>query len=329
MQPVPPEQGSAKELVFARGSWGVILLVAGDVRAGPQPRGAGRRSDFWSCRFFCGSPFVLRRASRLASSHCSLRPPSSGRCSDLSPRPPGCWRSPGFFSRWPGYGSGADAWLGRGMACLLGAVLLLASPYVISSLGRGITPPARGVSLGLWLIWQLTLLVSVSALIVPAAALFRGDGPESKTRWRIVAGVAIAFAAAIIGILVWVPRGGGWPNWYTFLWTPALLLVTLPASRWATIAGVALVAGSSAALVTWGAEMSGRLQVAQRDIARLGSEPDPLALPLLEGFGEQVLRSPPPASASEMYALWHGSALRQSAIPGAPGPVVNRGRAAR
>jgi signal transduction histidine kinase len=198
---------------------------------------------------------------------------------------------------------------------LAGVVLLLISPYVISGLGRGITPPAQGVSLGLWLIWQLTLLVSVAALIVPAAALFRGNGPESQTRWRIIAGVAIAFAAAIIGVLVWVPRGGGWPNWYTFLWTPALLLVTLPASRWATIAGVALVAGSSAALVTWGAEMSGRLQVAQRDIARLGTEPDPLALPLLEGFGEQVLGSPPPASASEMYALWHGSPLGNQRYP--------------
>jgi two-component system, NtrC family, nitrogen regulation sensor histidine kinase NtrY len=202
----------------------------------------------------------------------------------------------------------------RWYGVVLGGVLLLASPYLISDLGRGITPPARGVSLGLWLTWQLTLLVAASALIVLAAALFRGNRPESHTRWRIITGVGIALAAAVIGVIIWSPRGG-WPDWYTFLWTPALLLVTLPAPRWATISGIALVAGSSAALVTWGAESSGRLQVAQRDVALLGDEPDPLAVPLLERFAEQVWEARAPANASEMYAVWHGSALAEQGYP--------------
>ena len=196
----------------------------------------------------------------------------------------------------------------------LGGVLLLVSPYVISSLGRGITPPADGVSVGLWLTWQLALLVAASALIVPTAALFRGSRPEVSTSWRIVIGVAIAFAATIIGVLVWSPRGG-WPDWYTFLWTPALLLVTLPAPRWAAIGGIALVAGSSAALVTWGAELSGKVQVAQRDVARLGGESDPLAVPLLERFADQVRKGPAPRTASEMYALWHESSIGSQGYP--------------
>jgi signal transduction histidine kinase len=170
------------------------------------------------------------------------------------------------------------------------------------------------VSIGLWLSWQLTLVVAASALIVIAASQFRGDSQEVTTRWRIYVAVVIALAAAIIGVLVWSPRGG-WPDWYTFLWTPALFLVALPAPRWATIAGVALVAGSSAALVTWGAELSGRLQVAQRDVARLGEEPDPLAVPLLERFGDQIRRASPPANASQMYALWHGSAVGEQGYP--------------
>jgi signal transduction histidine kinase len=118
----------------------------------------------------------------------------------------------------------------------------------------------------------------------------------------------------VVGVVVWSPRGG-WPDWYTFLWTPALLLVTLPAPRWSVISGIALVAGSSAALVTWGAELAGKIQVAQRDIARLGGEPDPLAVPLLERFGEQVRDAPPPTTASEMYALWRGSALGSQGYP--------------
>jgi hypothetical protein len=196
----------------------------------------------------------------------------------------------------------------------LGAVMLLASPYLISSLGRGITPPAGGVSVGLWLSWHLAILLSAAALIVPTAALFRGSGLERPSARRIAAGVVIAAAATTVGVLVWSPRGG-WPDWYTFLWTPALLLVALPAPRWAAISGIALVAGSSAALVTWGAELTGKIQVAQRDIARLGVEPDPLAVPLLERFGDQVLDAPPPATGSEMYALWRGSALGAQGYP--------------
>ena len=95
--------------------------------------------------------------------------------------------------------------------------------------------------IGLWLSWQLALMVSAAALIVPTAALFRGSSAEPpglvahrRRAWRS------RLAASVIGVLVWSPRGG-WPDWYTFLWTPALLLVTLPrpalghhhaASRW-------------------------------------------------------------------------------------------------
>ena len=178
-----------------------------------------------------------------------------------------------------------------GTALALGGALLLISPYLISSLGRGITPPADGVSDR-----PLAELAARPAGLGVRAD--RADRPRSSGAVRaesraLVAhrrwASRIALAASVIGVLVWSPRGG-WPDWYTFLWTPALLLVTLPAPRWAAITGIALVAGSSSALVTWGAELAGRVQVAQRDVARLGNEPDPLAVPLLERFGEQLRR---------------------------------------
>ncbi|HET9464876.1 MAG TPA: hypothetical protein VFO71_05075, partial [Gemmatimonadales bacterium] len=314
VQPIPPEQGSAKELAYERGSRAVFLLalvtlaVGLSMAARPPERFLQLLLLLWlAVRAPVGSALGLQPLFSPATFFRPLLGPLSTSAGVLA--------LTGILLTMAGVWLWRRRLPRRWYGVVIGVVLLLASPYLISSLGRGITPPARGVSLGLWLVWQLTLLVSVYALIGPAAALFRGSGPESRIRWRVALGVAIAFAAAIIGVLVWAPRGGGWPGWYTFLWTPALLLVTLPASRWATIAGVALVAGSSAALVTWGAEMSGRLHVAQRDIARLGAEPDPLALPLLEGFGGQVLRSPPPTSGSEMYALWHGSPLGNQGYP--------------
>ncbi|HEX5962760.1 MAG TPA: ATP-binding protein [Gemmatimonadales bacterium] len=314
VQPIPPEQGAAKELAYERGSRVVLLLAlltfvaALSLAAEPVERFLLLPVLLWlAVRGPVGAALDIQPLFSPATFFRPLLGPLSASAGVLA--------LAGILLTMVGVWLWRRRLSRRWYGVIVGVTLLLTSPYLISSLGRGITPPARGVSIDLWLIWQLTLLVSVSALIVPAAALFRGSGPESHTRWRIVAGVGIAFAAAIIGVLVWAPRGGGWPSWYTFIWAPALLLVSLPASRWATISGVALVAGSSAALVTWGAEMSGRLQVAQRDIARLGTEPDPLAVPLLEGFGEQVRGSPPPASASEMYALWDGSPLGGQGYP--------------
>jgi two-component system, NtrC family, nitrogen regulation sensor histidine kinase NtrY len=313
VQPVPPEQGAARELVFLRTSRALLsiflllfLLALGSSRKAPD-RFVLLGLLLWLVArapigpalglqpLFSPATFFRRLLGPLSSSAGVLA--LSGILATMA----GIWLWRRHLPR---------RWYG----VVLGGVLLLASPYLISDLGRGITPPARGVSLGLWLTWQLTLLVAASALIVLAAALFRGNRPESHTRWRIITGVGIALAAAVIGVIIWSPRGG-WPDWYTFLWTPALLLVTLPAPRWATISGIALVAGSSAALVTWGAESSGRLQVAQRDVALLGDEPDPLAVPLLERFAEQVWEARAPANASEMYAVWHGSALAEQGYP--------------
>jgi signal transduction histidine kinase len=315
VRPVPPEQGTAKELAYDRGSraiaWLVLLVLALGLSIASRPleRIALLSALVWlPVRAPIGAALGLEPLFSPATFFRPLLGPLSGSAGVLALAGTllniggnWLWRL-GLPLRWPGVA--------------VGGALLLISPYLISSLGRGITPPADGVSIGLWLTWQLALVVSAAALIVPTAALFRGPATDHEQRgwWHIAAGVGIALAASVIGTLVWSPRGG-WPDWYTFLWTPALLLVTLPGPRWAVVTGIALVAGSSSALVTWGAELAGRVQVAQRDVARLGSEPDPLAVPLLERFGDELRRGPAPESASAMYASWRGSALGGQGYP--------------
>ncbi|HET9041422.1 MAG TPA: hypothetical protein VFN40_14680, partial [Gemmatimonadales bacterium] len=313
VRPVPPEQGTAKELAYERGSrlvtW-LVLLVIGlglSLTARPLERLALLAALVWlAVRAPVGPALGLQPLFSPATFFRPVLGPLSGSAGVLA--------LVGLLLTVGGVWLWRQRLPRRWYGLALGGALLLFSPYLISSLGRGITPPADGVSIGLWLSWHLALMVSASALIVPTAALFRGQGAEPRNWAHIAAGVIIALAASVIGVLVWSPRGG-WPDWYTFLWTPALLLVTLPAPRWAAITGIALVAGSSSALVTWGAELAGRVQVAQRDVARLGGEPDPLAVPLLERFGEELRRSAPPESASAMYALWHGSALGSQGYP--------------
>jgi signal transduction histidine kinase len=313
VRPIPPEQGSAKELVYGRTSqlavWLLLVAfaIALSLAAAPVERFALLGLVLWlAARAPVGTALGIQDLFSPATFFRPLLGPLSASAGVLA--------LAGILLTMAGVWLWRRRMHRRWYGILLGSVLLLAAPYLISNLGRGITPPAGGVSIGLWLTWQITLVVAASALIVVAAALFRGDSPEPATRWRIVVAVGIALASALIGVLVWSPSGG-WPDWYTFLWTPALVLVALPAPRWATIFGIALVAGSSAALVTWGAELTGRVQAAQRDVARLGQEADPLAVPLLELFGEQIRRAPVAVNASEMYALWHGSALSDQDYP--------------
>ena len=190
------------------------------------------------------------------------------------------------------------------------ALLILAAPYLVRFFGRGIAPPAGGVSLGLWLSWQAALAVTAMALILLAAALVRGANEPARVPWALPAACVLGALATIGGLWLWSPHGA-WPEWYTFLWLPALAGVIVPAPRRWAIVGMAIVGGTAAALVTWGAAVEGRLSLATRDALRLGKEGDAVAVALLERFSQEVLAPshPPPRSASELYSLWVGSPL--------------------
>ncbi len=200
---------------------------------------------------------------------------------------------------------------GRGVA---GALVLVATPYLIADLARGIIPPPSGVASELWGGWQLALAVATAALVVLGSTLLGGrDEHGAGWRWSVVAMTAAALAA-VLGLMVWEPRLG-WPPWYTFLWLPSLFLLARPMPRLAAILGTAVVAGSAASLVTWGAELNGRLVAAQRDLNRLGSAEEPLAEPLLERLGDRLRTGPEPRTATDLYLLWRGSDLEGQQFP--------------
>ncbi len=192
------------------------------------------------------------------------------------------------------------------LATLAAIGLLVLSPPLLRELARGITPPTSGVPPALWLGWQLTIALACAVPVVLAAGLLRGEVDVRGRRGPALLGIFLALLAAAVGIFVWRP-GLGWAPWYTFLWLPALALVTRPSTRGATIAGIAAVAGSAAALLTWGAVTEGRLEVAQRDAIRLGVNPDPLVEPLLEGAAVRLLDGPAPDGVASLYIRWQGA----------------------
>ena len=202
----------------------------------------------------------------------------------------------------------------RWWSIVLAALLLFYAPYLVRYLGRGIAPPASGVSFGLWLSWEAALAAASMALVLLAAALVRGPLEPERVPWTIVASCVWAALAGVVGLWLWQPTGA-WPEPYTFLWLPALVGVILPAPRRWALLGIAVVAGSAAALVTWGAALEGRLQLAVRDAQRLGSDADPLALAELERLGRDVQNGPPLATAADLYVLWRESPLADLDYP--------------
>jgi signal transduction histidine kinase len=196
----------------------------------------------------------------------------------------------------------------RWWSVAIAGALLVYAPYLVRYLGRGIAPPAAGVSFALWISWEAALAAAGMMVVLLAAAQVRGPVEPARVPWTIAASCLWAGLAGAVGLWLWRPSGA-WPEWYTFLWLPALVGVVVPAPRRWALLGIAVVAGSAAALVTWGAALEGRLQLAVRDAQRLGAEPDPLAVAELERLGRRVQRDPVPSTAADLYVLWRQSQL--------------------
>ena len=192
-------------------------------------------------------------------------------------------------------------------------LLIVSAPYLVRYLGRGIAPPAAGVGFGLWISWEVAVAAAAMALVFAAAALVRGPNEPARVPWTLPAACAWAAVAALAGIWLWDPNGA-WPEWYTFVWLPALVGVAVPAPRRWMLLGIATVAGTAAALVTWGAAVEGRLRLAERDAQTLGRGDDHPALAELERMAREPLPSPP-RTPGELYAWWAPTPLEIQDYP--------------
>jgi signal transduction histidine kinase len=300
---ISPAQGDAKlaALASTAGLAGLVLALTLVLLLGAAPAGAGRWSivlvGAWTLLRAPLAPAVLFSPATFYRPVAGLVGASSGSLLVvgilLLLAAGALWRR-GLPRRW---------WM-----IAAAGFLVLAAPYLVRYFGRGIAPPAGGVSIALWLSWQAALAVTAMSLILLAAALVRGPAEPARVPWSLPVACVWAALAAVAGLWLWSPYGA-WPEWYTFLWLPALGGVILPAARRWALPGIAVVAGTAAALLTWGAAVEGRLQLAERDAQRLGREGDPLAVALLERLGQQVEERAVLHTAGDLYALWVGSPL--------------------
>ena len=129
VQPIPPEQGAAKELVFLRTAMAALVVLL-TLIPGARHSQPGRSSDssFWA--WSCGWWSAHRSGPRSDCSRSSLQPPSSGRCWGRSRlgRGPRALRHSADDRRASGSGADASPPLVR-RRCSAGAAARLALPH--------------------------------------------------------------------------------------------------------------------------------------------------------------------------------------------------------
>ena len=200
----------------------------------------------------------------------------------------------------------------RVVGLVAGAGAVLAAPFLARLLARGIAPPAGGVGADLWIAWELPIAVTQVAWILLSGVLLPEPPPARK--WIAWTAAACGVAVALAGLFVW-RADGGWPAWYTWAWIPAFALAALSGGRIRRLVAAAVVAGSAAAILTWGATVDGRLRLARADAERLGGARDPLAIAMLERLGSEPMTGPQPRTAADLYALWQRSSLSGAGYP--------------
>ena len=200
----------------------------------------------------------------------------------------------------------------RRIALAVSATLGGAAPWLMVLLAGGVSPPATGTSVGMWLGWQVALTLAGAALILLATLLLGRRTPSRPWMSWVLAGWMVFIA--VTGIVAWRP-GGPWPWWYGLLWIPAIWYAAWPAGPVRSLLGAALVAGVGSGLLTWSEVVHGRLILAERDAGRLDVG-DPVAIGFLERFGADLLEEPLPESAAQLYSRWRRSPLSRDDYPG-------------
>ena len=200
----------------------------------------------------------------------------------------------------------------RPAAMVIVVVVMSLGPFLLRDLARGVTVPASGITLGLWLSWQVAMFLAAAALLLGAAAA--GGAVLGATRGLHPAIAPIlAGLAALIGPVVW-DAPGRWPGWYPILWIGAIGALALTRRHVAFVITAATVAAFGAATLTWGAGVRGRVALANDDVSDLAA-PDPYPVALLERLADSIESGLPPLTEAELLRRFVRSDLAGAGYP--------------
>jgi signal transduction histidine kinase len=204
----------------------------------------------------------------------------------------------------------------RPVAAAAAIVIAAVAPYLLRALSRGITPPALGAPVTLWLAWEVSLFLAAAVVLVAGVAAGRAAMRGARGLHPMTAPVVAGVAAALAPVLWAAPAG--WPRWYSALWIAAVLALALTRRTRAVLVAAAAVAGLGASTLVWSATARKRVELAEREVQGL-AEPDPDALFLLERLGrtlgaDAALRRAP-YSAGDLLRRFAESPLAAAGFP--------------
>ncbi len=179
-------------------------------------------------------------------------------------------------------------------------------PFLLRDLAQGIAAPASGVPASLWLAWQTALFIAATAILLAGAAAGRSL-LRSGVGLPVLVAPSLAAIAALLAQPLW-DATGGWPVWYAVLWIAAVAALAVTRRTRAMVLAAAAVAGLGAMTLVWSSSSSGRVALAERDVAGL-TRVDPVVRTLLERFATDLNSAPSPHSRAELLAAYAASDL--------------------
>lgn len=206
----------------------------------------------------------------------------------------------------------AVAALGSTLALPLSGVVVRAGVSDAALLG----PPSGGLVLQV-------LGVLLVALPWLGLWLLRTRHPWRGLSWAraLPAAVAATWGLAMVMLTSWSPTRPPSPAAFVLWAAPLLLILALPWRRGpvAVLGAWLLIAWVSAAAVRsllWVSTMDARARAATRELAHLGTQPDPYLEFLLRRFGEEVRKRARSTSGyTLLYAAWRASGLAEETLP--------------
>jgi len=200
----------------------------------------------------------------------------------------------------------------RRWALVIAVAAMATGPFILRALSRGVSPPTGGVTVTLWLAWEIALFLPAAVLLVAAAWAGRTAlGPMRVL--PVWLAPALAALGALLGTLVLQPPGD-WPQWYTLLWIGVVGALAFSHPHRRTVMAASIVAACGAATLTWNAGVRGRTTLADRDLDEL-SVPDPDVASLLTRLGAALQAQPAPADEAALLRAYMRSDLVGAGFP--------------
>jgi len=200
----------------------------------------------------------------------------------------------------------------RRWALVIAAAVMGAGPFVLRALSRGVSPPTGGVTITLWLAWEVALFLPAAVMLVAAA----WAGRTALGAMRVVPvwlAPALAAVTALLGtVLLQAP--GDWPQWYTALWIAVVGALAFARPHRRTVLAASIVAACGAATLTWNAGVRGRTALADRDLDELEA-PDPDVTALLTRMGASLRVQPAPLDEASLLRAYVRSDLVGAGFP--------------